>query len=121
MQELASTLSHRSLLIILSDLHDPTALRAIRSAAVRHDMIVVQLQDPVELAGAGHGFIRTREAETGRHHLATSKQPWPLQENLATELRKAGVDYLALPIDQPFTTPLRQFLFSRGIGTRSAP
>ncbi|GEM_PF-93226 len=120
LQELASTLSHHSLLVILSDLHDPEALRTIRSAAVRHDVVVIQLQDPVERAGAGVGFIRTREAETGRHHLAGGKCPWQMEETLAAELRKAGVDHLALAINEPLIAPLRRFLSARGLSSRSA-
>lgn len=118
-QELSATLSHHSLLVILSDLHDPDALGAIRIASVRHDVIVVRLQDPAEGMGAGDGFIRTTEAETGKHHLADRKSQWQFQENLAAELRKAGVDYLPLPIDQPLVAPLRRFLSHRGLAGRS--
>lgn len=113
-QELASTLPHHSLLIILSDLHDPAALRAIRSAAVRHDVIVIQLQDPAETSGARTGFVRTREAETGRHHITKGARPWQLQDTLAADFRKAGVDHVLLAIHEPWVPLLRHFLFARG-------
>lgn len=119
-QELSTTLSHYSLLIILSDLHDPAALPAIRSAAVAHDVIVIQPRDPVERLGIGDGFIRTREAETGRHHITRREQPGKRQEVLCQELRRAGVDHLALPINEPLVAPLRQFLCTRGLAGRSA-
>ncbi len=119
-RELASTLSHHSLLVVLSDLHDPSALQTIRLAAVRHDVVVIQLQDPVERMRIGSGFVRTREAETGRLHLSGGGDPWKLQTSLAAELRKAGVDFLSLVTNEPLVAPLRQFLFFRGLEGRGA-
>lgn len=119
-QELSSTLTQRSVLVILSDLHDPGALNAIRSAAVRHDVIVIQLQDPIERSRLGSGFIRTREAETGRQHLAKGERPWEIQETIMAELRKAGVDHLTIATDRPLVAPLRRFLFARGLASQAS-
>src|SRR5262249_44126903 len=64
--ELAPTLTNRALVIVLSDLHDPQALPALKLLAQKHDCAVLQLTDPAERGLRGGGFLRAREAETGR-------------------------------------------------------
>src|SRR4051794_17133964 len=71
--ELTPSLPHRALVIVLSDLHDPRALPALRRLAQRHDCAVLQLRDPAEDRLRGVGFVRAREAETGRPFVARGR------------------------------------------------
>lgn len=107
-----------SLFVVLSDLHDPEAVPAIRSAAQRHDVAVLHLLDPAETAPLRAGFFRAREAETRRTFLGTSRTRLADPDATRAELLRSGADYLRLVTDQPFIPPLRHFLGARGLLTR---
>jgi len=120
MTELIPSLNNRALIIILSDLHDKTALPALKRAAQQHDVVVVQLRDPAEDSLQGSGFVRAREAETGRHFVTHGRRNWLNPEQITTELKRGGIDHLTVETDQPFVHRLRHFFGSRGILTRGA-
>ncbi|MGL6073880.1 MAG: DUF58 domain-containing protein [Fimbriiglobus sp.] len=111
--ELAPTLSSRCMLLVLSDLHDPTALPALKLLAQQHDVIVLQLQDPAEKGLPGAGFMQAGEAETGRTFVTSGNTTWTDSEGTALELKRAGVDHLMIPTHQPFAANLRHFLAAR--------
>ena len=58
--ELGPTLKHRALVIVLSDLHDPDAIAALKLLAQQHDCVVLQLRDPAERNLRGAGILRAR-------------------------------------------------------------
>jgi uncharacterized protein (DUF58 family) len=118
--ELAASLAHRAVVIVLSDLHDPTALPALKQLAQRHDCVVLQFADPAEKGLRGAGFLRAREAETGRAFVTLSRRPWLDPEAVADALKHAGIDHLRIETDQPFVHTLRQFFKSRGLLGRGA-
>ncbi len=118
--EIAGWLPQRALLIILSDLHDTAAPTALRLAAQRHEVVVLQLRDPAEERIFGTGFFHAREAETGTAFLSRGRTLPVSEEAVAAELRRGGVDHLVLRIDQPIAAPLRQFLNGRGGLNRKA-
>lgn len=113
-RSLVSRLERSSVIVVISDMHDPAALSALRRAAQAHDCIAIHLQDPADSGGLRAGFIRAREAETGDHFLARSTTRWTAADTLRAELIRCGVDYLRLRTDLPFVPPLRHFLSSRG-------
>ncbi len=115
---LVASVKRASVIVVVSDMHDPAALPALRRAAQAHDCIAIHLQDPSEAGDLGAGFVRAREAETGTHFLARSKTRWSASDTLKSELIRSGVDYLRLRTDRPFVPPLRHFLSSRGGLTR---
>jgi uncharacterized protein (DUF58 family) len=117
---LLPSLPSRALIIVLSDLHDPRALPALKIAGQRHEVVVIQLQDPAERAVRGGGFYRGREAESGRSFLSQGKEEVLDFEALASQLRIARVDHLRLRTDQPVLAPLREFVKARGVLGRSA-
>jgi uncharacterized protein (DUF58 family) len=117
---LMPSLPSRALLIVLSDLHDPRALPVLKIAGQRHDVIVIQLQDPAEEPVVGGGFFRGREAESGRHFLSQGKREMVDFATAAAQLRVAGVDHLRLRTDRPVLGPLRQYVKSRGLLGRMA-
>jgi len=115
-RELVPRLEQRCLFIVLSDLHDPDAIPAIKLMAQDHDCMVLHLEDPAERGRTGGGIFRAVEAETGRAFVAHGLSRWFSPEDTHA-LSRAGVDYLNLPTDQPILSRLRHFLKQRG-GTR---
>lgn len=96
---------------IVSDLHDPASLGAIKRIGQRHDVFVAQIVDPAEVRGVGAGFVRAREAETGR---AFVPRRGGAQGNAGAELVGAGVDHVVVRTDEPILTPLRKLFDLRG-------
>jgi uncharacterized protein (DUF58 family) len=112
-RELSGVLENRSLVMVLSDLHDPDAVPALKLMAQEHDCVVLQLQDPAELGRIGGGIFQANEAESGRQFTAHGRSGWLDQDNVTRELRRGGVDHLVLRTDQPFLPKLRGFLRRR--------
>jgi uncharacterized protein (DUF58 family) len=118
--QLAPTLTSRALVVTLSDLHDPTAVPALKLLAQKHDCVVIQLQDPAELGLRGAGFLRAGEAETGQVFVSRGKRLGLDPSATAQELKRAGVDHLLIRTDQPFAGKLRHFFKSRHLLGRGA-
>lgn len=118
--ELAPTLTTRALVIVLSDLHDPDALPALKLLAQKHDCAVLQLMDPAERGLGGSGFLRAREAETGRPFVTHGRTRWLDPAAVAEELKRAGIDHLLIETDTPFVPKLREFFKSRNLLGRGA-
>ncbi len=119
-QELTPSLAHRVLMIVLSDMHDPAAPQALKRLAQLHDCAVVQLQDPAEASIKGAGFLRAREAETGRELWTHGRRRHLDQEKIERTLRRAGIDHLLIRTDRSYVHDLRHFFGSRGLLGRGA-
>jgi uncharacterized protein (DUF58 family) len=115
-REIIPRVEQRCLFIVLSDLHDPDAIPAVKLMAHDHDCVVLHLEDPAERGRLGGGIYRATEAETGREFVAHGFSRW-FDHDEAHILSRAGVDYLRLQTDQPILSRLRHFLKQRG-GTR---
>ena len=118
--ELAPSLTSRTLLILLSDMHDPQSLPALKLLAQKHDCVVLQMMDPAEQGLRGAGFLRAREAETGRAFVARAARACLDTATLADELKRAGIDHMLIRTDQPFVHRARHFFKSRGLLGRGA-
>ncbi len=121
LRELSAVIENRSLVIVLSDLHDPEALPALKLLAQEHDCVVLQLQDPAERGRLGAGLFRAEEAETGAAFVTHGRARWFDQEAIDRELKRGGIDHLLLKTDEAFLPRLRGFLRRRdclGRGTR---
>ncbi|MBX3462205.1 MAG: DUF58 domain-containing protein [Planctomycetes bacterium] len=117
--ELRPTLVSRSLVFVCSDLHEPDAVRALALLGQQHEVVAIQLQDPAEVGLRGGGFVRAREAETGRG-LVASGLPLVDPARVEQELRRGRVDHFLIRTDQPFVHRLRHFLRQRGLAGRGA-
>jgi uncharacterized protein (DUF58 family) len=118
--ELTPSLPHRVLVIVLSDLHDPGAVGALKRVAQEHDCVVLQLRDPAEDRLRGVGFVQAREAETGRPFVIRSRLRGLDPARVEDQLKRAGVDYLLIPTDLPYVSRVRQFFKLRNLIGRGA-
>ncbi|MFO0946191.1 MAG: DUF58 domain-containing protein [Planctomycetota bacterium] len=118
--ELSPSLTSRALVVLLSDLHDPDCLPALKLMAQRHDCAVLQFRDPAETSLKGSGFLRAREAETGRAFVTHGRHRWLDQDTIAGELKRAGIDHLVIPTDKPFARNVREFFRARNLLGRTA-
>ncbi len=111
---LGPSLAQRSLIVVLSDLHDAEAVPALRRLSQLHDCVVLQLEDPAERGLAGAGFFRAREAESGREFHTRGKAHWIDTSENVRALKRAGVDHLSIRTDESFEPKLRQLFRARG-------
>jgi uncharacterized protein (DUF58 family) len=93
------------LLIVLSDLHEPAGLDALKLAAQRHDVVVLQFRDPAERERIGSGLVCAREPETGREIVVHSRSQLVDQSTIEQTLKRAGIDHLLIDIDSQIRTP----------------
>jgi hypothetical protein len=118
--ELTARLRERSLVVVLSDLHDPGALEALALLAQRHDCAVLQLLDPAELELRGAGLLRAHEAETGREFATHGRRAHVDPERAARDLRAGGIDHLLVRTDREYVHAVRRFFAARGGLARKA-
>ena len=113
--ELGTRLASRSLIVVLSDLHDETSLPALRLLAQQHDCVALQFRDQAERGLAGAGVLLAREAETGHAFVARGGRIRLDQERVDRELKRARIDHLVVDTDRPFAHRLRSFFRSRDV------
>lgn len=111
-RELIPRVEQRCLFVVISDLHDPDAVPALKLMAQDHDCAVIHLEDPAERGGLRAGVIRGVEAETGTAFTAHGRTRF-LNPDEIHALARAGVDYLKLGTDEPVLPRLRHFLKNR--------
>jgi uncharacterized protein (DUF58 family) len=113
---LTEMLGSRTLVIVISDLHDPDGISSVKRLAQQHDVLVLHLQDPAERGALQAGFVHAVEAETGRAFVGHTRSRWRVEDDRdpRRQFAAAGVDYLLLRTDLPFIVPLRRMLSDRG-------
>jgi uncharacterized protein (DUF58 family) len=120
LDELRPTLGSRALVVVCSDLHEPGAAHALALLAQRHEVAVIQFQDPAEVTLRGSGFLRASEAETGRAFVTHGRRQLIDAAHGIAALRSGGVDHILIRTDQPFVHRLRHFLRARGLAGKGA-
>lgn len=115
LRSLPFAIPQRSLIIVLSDLHDNDSVGAIRFLAHEHDCIVLMFRDPAECGRIGGGIFRVREAESGHSFTAHGRRRWLAADPYTRDLARANVDCLTLRTDRPFLGRLRNFLKHRDV------
>lgn len=118
--ELGPSLPNRIMLVIISDMHDPLAIPAIKRLAAQHDCCAIQMRDPAERSLRGTGFYRAREAESGRAFVSHGRTSWKDTALMRDEMKRCGIDHLLIDTDQPIAVRLRQFFAARGLLGRGA-
>jgi uncharacterized protein (DUF58 family) len=115
-------LKQRSVLFVISDFLTPIDRgRAFKAAAARHDLILLEIQDPRDEALPTVGVVPLRDAETGRVALISGRAAAERHAAEAAERRARlrglsrglGVDHLVLPTDHAYLPTLVNFFERR--------
>jgi uncharacterized protein (DUF58 family) len=116
-----STLKQRSVLFFISDFLGSPCSRAIKAAAARHDLIVVEIVDPRDQDLPAVGPVVLRDAETGEVALVDggkaahqhAEQRRRERADLSRLTRRLGVDHLELRTDRPYLNTVVAFFEQR--------
>lgn len=125
-------LHRRSVVFLISDFEGqarPALIsRALRAAARRHDLIAVQLSDPLDRELPPAGLLWLEDAESGaRRLLDTGDAAWRAAQAAQAEasaaadrqaLREAGIDRLAARTDEDYAPALTAFFHRRALRLR---
>lgn len=113
----------RSIAFVLSDFLDTGYADALHIAARRHDVIGVNVYDPVDRQLPDVGIALVRDAETGRARYvdtsnrrireAYSGEAEGKREYFAVSFRKCGSDTLEVRTDEPYVNALMKFFKKR--------
>jgi uncharacterized protein (DUF58 family) len=118
-------LKRRSIVFLVSDfMADPESYRsALAIANRRHDLVAIDLHDPLEMEMGNAGIVALEDPETGDIVWAdTHSQAWRaayrerMQARTAATsrlLRQAAVDCIAIGTDHDYTAPLAAFFQER--------
>jgi uncharacterized protein (DUF58 family) len=120
LKELAPSLGSRTMLVVVSDLHDPGALDALKLVGQKHDVVVLQMRDPAEVGLRGSGFFHGHEAETGKGFVTHGRRTWLDQAAIEEALKMGGIDHLLLDTSGKFVHLVRHFFKTRGLLGRGA-
>jgi uncharacterized protein (DUF58 family) len=115
-----SNLRQRSVLFLISDFVGAPPVKALQRAAARHDVVVVELADPKDLAPPSTGPLVLRDAETGavafvdgRRAADEASRARGEREALRSTTRALGLDHLTLATDRPYMPELVAFFEAR--------
>jgi uncharacterized protein (DUF58 family) len=123
-RQLGSVAKRRGLVVVVSDFWvQPGWEDALRVLARRHEMLAVEVVDPIELELPDVGLLPVRDPATGRvHEVATHKASVreayaaaaaERRVHIANSLRAGHIDHLVLRTDQPWLDDLVRFLAMR--------
>jgi uncharacterized protein (DUF58 family) len=110
--------------VVLSDFLVPAGWeRPLATLAVRHDVLAVEVLDPRELELPAVGLLTLVDPETGRHvEVQTSRKrvreryaaaASAQRDDIATALRRAGVEHLQLRTDRDWVLDMVRFVAAR--------
>ena len=116
-----ATLKRRSVLFVLSDFLSPGPLTALKTAAARHDLVVVEIADPRDQGLPPVAPVVLRDAESGLSRLVHGRRMATEhrrrraaeRERLRSLVRRLRVDHLELRTDRPYLAPLVSFFDRR--------
>ncbi len=118
---LLKTLKQRSVLFILSDFLNAGLSRALKAAAARHDVVVLEIVDPKDHEPPLTGPVVLRDAESGRLAVIAGRRQLAAhvarcraeREELLRWIRQLGVGYLEVRTDRPYLSALIRFFEER--------
>ena len=113
----ARVTKRRSTAFLLSDFHAPEYERALRWAAARHDVVALDIHDPLEEALPATGVMRWVDAETGKLRLTRTgvklQNADRLEEERRTLFHRMRIDRIRLSTAEPYVEPLLAFFRRR--------
>jgi len=121
LRQALANLHRRSVVFVLSDFLAPLPAAALKLAAARHDLIVVEIEDPRDDELPAVGPVLLADAEGGGLAVVSGRglaKTYALRrraERRALEdlLRTLGVDHLRLRTDRPYLPTLLTFFAAR--------
>ena len=125
-QYASNVLSHRSVVVILSDFLAEGWEKALRELAVRHQVIAITVDDPREENPPEAGWIEMADAESGRRVLvdtrsSASRRRWQAAAQArrvrrAELLKAAGAEQIAIDVTTDYGLVLRRAFAKRQRG-----
>ena len=122
----SNVLTHRSVVVILSDFLAEGWEKALRELAVRHQVIAITVDDPREENPPEAGWIEMADAESGRRVLvdtrsSASRRRWQAaaqarRARRADLLRSAGAEQIAIDVTTDYGLVLRRAFAKRQRG-----
>ncbi len=125
---LKHAIHRRSLVILLSDfISQDDVFNSLKTVSRQHDMIAVQITDPVELDFPDVGLVCLEDSETGeqvevdshrghfRQHYRAAVGAWKAE--LESQFRRLAIDKIDLSTDREYLPSLHAF-FQRREGKR---
>ncbi len=100
LDQILKTADRMSLVVLISDLHEPAMVDAAIRLRQRHDVVVLHTIDPAERGSFGAGFIRGEEAETGADVFMTSRRVIDAPDP-SLRLDDGAVDHVRIGTDEP--------------------
>jgi len=121
LESVLAALKRRSVLFVISDFLGSPCSRALKAAAARHDLILVEIVDPRDQELPAVGPVVLRDAETGRIGLVDGRRERRRhaerrhreREGLARLTRRLGVDHVELRTDRPYLNTILAFFEER--------
>lgn len=120
---LNKVVTRRAVVFLLSDFQAPDFSRPLAVTARRHDLVAVPVTDPLEEQLPDVGRVTLEDAETGEQfevntgdvsaQVAFRKAVERRRVDLATLLRKFGVDAIPLRTNEDYLPALRTFFKAR--------
>jgi uncharacterized protein (DUF58 family) len=125
-QYASNVLTHRSVVVILSDFLAEGWEKALRELAVRHQVIAITVDDPREENPPEAGWIEMADAESGRRVLvdtrsSASRRRWQAAAQArrvrrAELLKAAGTEQIAIDVTTDYGLVLRRAFAKRQRG-----
>lgn len=124
LRRIAGTAKRRGLIVVISDFLDPGLWdTALRTLALRHDVLCIEVVDPVELELPDVGMLVLHDTVTGheievptgnakfrdRYALAAAEQ----RAVIASRIRTTSADHLVLRTDRDWLLDLAHFVSRR--------
>lgn len=120
---LLRTLRKKSLVILISDFMFPADKVALGKLNFKHELVALNVHDPAERTLPDAGMVVLRDPETGKlvqvnmgNSLIRAKYKELAEEHeqsWKSVMTQAGVDYLSLPTDKDYITPLQRLFKTR--------
>jgi uncharacterized protein (DUF58 family) len=123
LQFLNGVSKHKSIVFLMSDFADAGYSDALRVASKRHDVIGVQVFDPLDENLPQVGLLQVVDSETGKMILLDTdnvytrykynQQFHKILEDAKQAFRKAGADLMQVATGQDYVKLLQQFFIRR--------
>ena len=113
----------RSVVFLISDLLDQGFEQSLKVANRKHDIIIIQIIDPLEKGLPEIGLLEIRDAETGEIACIDTSLPWiqnTIRENwnrnqdrLQKLFESHRMDHVTIETGTPYDVPLIRFFKDR--------